>query len=73
MDSHRAPREALSNHQEREDMSILKRVLFASGPVIRVLMGAGAIVLLIAGLKKPEGNKDKARIQKKSAQTLNKK
>jgi len=54
-------------------MSILKRVLFASGPVMRVLMGAGAIVLLIAGLKKPEGNKDKARIQKKSAQTLNKK
>jgi len=54
-------------------MGILKRVLFISGPVMRVLVGAGAIALLVAGLKKPEGNKDKARIQKKSAQTLNKK
>jgi hypothetical protein len=36
-------------------------------------MGAGAIALLVAGLKKSGGNKDKAGIQnKKSAQTLNK-
>jgi hypothetical protein len=54
-------------------MGILKRVLFASGPVMRVLMGAGAIALLVAGLrKKPVGNKDEPRIQdKESAQTPN--
>lgn len=56
-------------------MSVLKKVLFASGPVMRVLMGVGAIALLVAGSrKKPVRNKDKARIQKKeSAQTLHNK
>lgn len=56
-------------------MSVLKRVLFASGPVMRVLMGAGAIALLVTGLrKKPVKNKDEARIQdKESAQALDNK
>jgi hypothetical protein len=55
-------------------MGILKRVLFASGPVMRVLMGAGAIALLVAGLKKKPGrNEDKARIQnKESSEPLSK-
>jgi len=54
-------------------MSVLKRVLFASGPVVRVLMGAGAIALLVTGLrKKPTRNKNKARIQnRESAHPLN--
>lgn len=56
-------------------MNVVKRVLCASGPVIRVLMGVGAIALLVTGLRrKPVRNKDEARIQdKESAQTLNNK
>jgi len=45
-------------------MSVLKRVLFGSGPVMRILTGAGAIALLVIGLKKkPVRNNDGARVQ----------
>lgn len=44
-------------------MSVLKRVLFASGSVMRVLLGAGAIALLVVGLKKNAvRNQDKGRV-----------
>jgi len=43
-------------------MSVLKRVLFASGSVMRVLMGVGSIALLVIGLKKNAvRNQDKRR------------
>jgi hypothetical protein len=55
-------------------MGILKRVLFASGPVMRVLTGVGAIALLVAGLKKSRGRKeDTAGIHNRgSSEPLNK-
>lgn len=40
-------------------MGILKKAVSASGPIVRVLIGAGAFALLIAGLiKKPEKGAD---------------
>ncbi len=36
-------------------MSIFKKAVSASGPVMRVLIGAGAFVLLILGLKEKSG------------------
>jgi hypothetical protein len=45
-------------------MGFLKRFLFASGPVMRVLTGVGAIALLIIGLKKKVvTNGDEVRVQ----------
>ncbi len=41
-------------------MSLLKRTVSASGPILRVLIGAGAFALLIFGLKqKPKKETDK--------------
>jgi len=36
-------------------MSILKKAVSAAGPLMRVLIGAGAVVLLIFGLKEKPG------------------
>ena len=33
-------------------MSVLKKVASTAGPVMRVLIGAGAFVLLVVGLKR---------------------
>lgn len=38
-------------------MSILKKVASVSGPVMRVLMGAGAFALLVIGIKNKTGRK----------------
>jgi len=54
-------------------MSALKRMLFASGPVMRVLMGTSAIALLIAGLKKKhDDRRNEARIHREAPHKLNK-
>jgi len=45
-------------------MSFLKKAVSASGPIMRVLIGAGAFALLIFGLKqKPKKGTDKAGFQ----------
>jgi len=45
-------------------MGILKKAVSASGPIMRVLIGAGAFALLIFGLKEKSGkNVEHAAVQ----------
>jgi len=48
-------------------MSLLKKAVSASGPILRVLIGAGAFALLIFGLKqKPKKETDKTGPQRQA-------